>query len=232
MKAEDRIGTVINGWKIVEITGKRKNRQTLFKAISTITGRIIENVTPGSIQENKYSHNACRHIWVNKRLFSIYQGMKARCYRPSSKNYSHYGKRGIIMCKEWLDNPKAFEEWALEYGYQDGLTIDRIRSDGNYEPTNCRWISLSENSKWTKNTTHIWIENYLDSGIGWSLKIGKNRSWFSGQKHSHGFDYAYQRLLEEIEKLGGIKKIMGVSEEHDMSQFLEDIENDCLEVDL
>jgi len=232
IKAEDRIGTVVNGWKITKIIGKDKYGASLFEAVSTITGKTIENARINWIQEGDYSHYKTKVDWINRRIHRIFVDMKHRCYNKNCKDYNTYGKRGIAIYQEWLNNPKAFEEWALEHGYQDDLTIDRIDVDGNYEPSNCRWISNQENAKWRRTTVSVWIDNYLDTASGWSQKVGKNHSWFTCLKQKHGYDYAYQRLLEEIEKLGGIKKVMGVSEEHDISQFLEDIENDCLEVDL
>lgn len=236
MKVEDRIGTVINGWKIIEITGKDKYRNILFKAVSTITNKVITNARIDSIKRSAYSHESKRdikaiHKWTNSRLQLIFNSIKARCYNPKHTRYKCYGAKNITICQEWLQCPKAFEEWALENGYQDDLTIDRIDVKGNYEPNNCRWISRGENSKWKRSTCKIWIGNYVDSMQGWSQKVGKRYSWFGDIKRRHGLECAYQCLLEEIERLGGIKKVMGIREESDISQFLEDIENDCLEVD-
>lgn len=168
IKAEDRIGTVVNGWKITRITGKTKNNSILYEAVSTITGKVITNVLISNISANRYSH--FYYHWRNERLRDIFRNMRRRCYDIKTKGYKDYGGRGIIVCQEWLNTPKAFEEWALEHGYQDDLTIDRIDVNGNYEPSNCRWISNQENAKWTRNTKHIWIENYVDSAAGWSKK--------------------------------------------------------------
>ena len=73
--------------------------------------------------------------------------MKIRCYNPKRKEYKTYGGKGIIICDEWLESFDNFAIWALNNGYELGLTIDRIDSDGNYEPSNCRWLSRSENSR-------------------------------------------------------------------------------------
>ena len=80
----------------------------------------------------------------DKRLASIYQGMKQRCYNTKRSNYKYYGGRGIVICDEWLNSPQAFYDWAMANGYQENLTIDRINTDGNYEPQNCRWASFKE----------------------------------------------------------------------------------------
>jgi hypothetical protein len=72
--------------------------------------------------------------------------MKSRCSDPKQDSYRYYGARGISVCDEWL-NFKNFMKWAFENGYKDNLTIDRKNSSKNYEPSNCRWLSLEENSR-------------------------------------------------------------------------------------
>ncbi len=85
------------------------------------------------------------HGMTGHRLENIRRGMLARCHNPNSKDYGRYGGRGIQVCPAWKDNAAVFYFWALENGYADDLSIDRIDSRGNYTPENCRWIPLSEN---------------------------------------------------------------------------------------
>lgn len=80
-------------------------------------------------------------------LSNVYRQMRARCYNKNNPRYKNYGGRGICVCDEWNESPAAFIGWALENGFKEGLTIDRIDNDGNYEPDNCQWITRSENSK-------------------------------------------------------------------------------------
>jgi hypothetical protein len=82
-----------------------------------------------------------------KRLYEIWDGMKKRCYDKNRKSYRWYGKRGIKICQDWLDNYLLFKEWAVMNGYERKLTIDRVDNDGNYHPDNCRFITRSENSR-------------------------------------------------------------------------------------
>ena len=72
--------------------------------------------------------------------------MRQRCYNTSNPNYKNYGGKGVSVCNEWMSSYKSFEQWSFKNGYEDGLTIDRVDSNRNYCPENCRWISLSENS--------------------------------------------------------------------------------------
>ena len=76
------------------------------------------------------------------RLKNIWHGMKQRCYNPNRPNYRYYGGRGITICDEWLNSFQAFSAWSMDNGYQDELSIDRIDYNGNYEPSNCRWVSM------------------------------------------------------------------------------------------
>jgi len=93
------------------------------------------------------------------RLYRIWGNMKARCYNPNSANYKRYGGKGIKICNKWKNNYLAFKLWALANGYQEGLTIDRINSNGNYCPENCHWVSMFENLKNRKFKKKIGIKN-------------------------------------------------------------------------
>lgn len=77
------------------------------------------------------------------RLHRIWNGMLQRCENPNRKKYPDYGGRGITVCDEW-HTYTAFRDWAMTSGYKDDLSIDRINNDGNYEPSNCRWATPTE----------------------------------------------------------------------------------------
>lgn len=82
------------------------------------------------------------HGKYNTKIYAIYNSIKDRCFNENNERYHKYGGRGITICDEWKNSFQAFYNWSIKHGYEDGLSIDRIDNDGDYEPSNCRWISL------------------------------------------------------------------------------------------
>ena len=81
---------------------------------------------------------------TDRKLQRVLSAMKQRCNNPNCRAYKYYGARGIKVCEEWSRSSEAFVMWALANGYRQGLSIDRIDNDGNYEPSNCRWATALE----------------------------------------------------------------------------------------
>ena len=100
----------------------------------------------GCLLEESRRTNKVTHGMSNSRLYSIWRSMLNRCNNPNRKAYSRYGGRGIKVCGEWgiFSN---FKEWALSNGYADDLTIERINNDGDYCPTNCKWITKGKQAE-------------------------------------------------------------------------------------
>ena len=89
------------------------------------------------------------------RLKNKLSRMIARCEDPNNKDYRLYGQNGIKVCSEWKENPKEFIKWSLEHGYKLGLTIERINTNKDYCPENCKYIPMSEQPRNTKRNVFI-----------------------------------------------------------------------------
>ena len=112
-------------------------RQDCFK-----TTRSIKTVSCGCYNKVKNEKNKKPHR--DTKLYRVYHAMKSRCYNPNDKAFKWYGARGIEMHKEWLDDFENFFVWAIENGYEEGLTIERIDVNKDYCPNNCKWITQQE----------------------------------------------------------------------------------------
>ena len=108
-----------------------------------------------------YKKDACAEAHTTHggrydRLYHVYSNMKNRCLNEKSQDYPYYGGRGIRICDEWLNDYTSFKTWAYQNGYDENAdhgkcTIDRIDVDGNYEPSNCRWVDMATQSKNRRN---------------------------------------------------------------------------------
>ena len=110
------------------------------------------------------------------RLYQIYRDMKARCKYESNDNYYLYGGRGIKVCDEWK-NFDAFCDWALEHGYDETApfgkcTIDRIDSNGDYSPDNCRFIDAVEQANNRRNNHYITFQGKTQTIAQWERERG------------------------------------------------------------
>ena len=94
---------------------------------------------------------------TKRRIKKIFNHMKDRCYNKNDTRYYDWGGRGIIICKEWLENPDSFVDWAINAGYKQGLSIDRIDNNKGYSPENCRWVTLAENNQNRRSSRYFTI---------------------------------------------------------------------------
>lgn len=101
----------------------------------------------GCLQKERSKETGQRNIThggSHTRLYRIWHDMKNRCYREKDISYKHYGAKGVTICDEWLNDFGEFQKWALNNGYSQDLTLDRIDPSGSYEPSNCRWATWHE----------------------------------------------------------------------------------------
>ena len=103
--------------------------------------------------------------------------MRNRCYFENDVNYENYGKRGIAVCVEWRDSFEAFRDWAMENGYNPNAprgkcTIDRIDVDGDYGPSNCRWVDIATQANNRRNNRYVTIGGVTKTVTEWCRETG------------------------------------------------------------
>lgn len=111
----------------------------------------------GCLHKEVVSKLKTKHKKCNTRLYDSWTDLKQRCYNKHNNRYKNYGGRGITVCDEWRNNFQSFYDWAMSNGYQENLTIDRIDVNGNYEPSNCRWIDRKTQQRNTTRNRYITI---------------------------------------------------------------------------
>lgn len=179
----------------IEPVGKNKKGLTLWRCKCDCGNEKITTVTMlnagktsscGCYQHERRVINATKHGKRNTRQYTIWFHMKERCYNPKCREYRFYGARGVEMCKEWLNDFKSFYDWSLKNGYQDNLTIDRIDFYGNYEPNNCRWITIQEQQCNRRNNRFFEYNGKRQTISQWAKEYG----------------FTWEQLRDRIDKLG------------------------------
>ena len=108
-------------------------------------------LTAGKVNSCGCMKNRPRHAMNRSRVYSIWRGMKTRCFNKNHRAFQDYGGRGIQVCERW----RTFENFFADMGNPaDGLTLDRINNDGNYEPGNCRWATWAEQANNRRKARH------------------------------------------------------------------------------
>ena len=127
--------------------------ETIASASRLKTGR---KKSCGCLRGELVRRAITKHGDSYSRLYREFYGIHTRCYGnydPVAQKI--YKDRGITVCDEWYHNYPAFKEWAVNNGYKDNLTIDRIDNNRGYSPDNCRWITQFEQASNKRNNIYI-----------------------------------------------------------------------------
>ena len=143
----------------------------------------------------KVKNATTKHGYSNNRLHKTWRGILYRCYNKDDPSYNYYGGRAITICDEWLHDFKVFYNWAINNGYKESLTIDRIDVNGNYEPSNCRWVDMKIQSRNKRNNINYTIDGETHCIIDWCKILNLNyhtvytrihRGWAIGKALNYG----------------------------------------------
>ena len=113
-----------------------------------------------------------KHGMTNTRIYRIYKAMKTRCNSPKDTSYKDYGAKGITVCSLWESSFMSFYTWAMENGYKDDLSVDRIDSTKGYSPENCRWVTAKEQSRNLKSNTVMTYNGKTQCIAAWIEEFG------------------------------------------------------------
>lgn len=109
------------------------------------------------------------HGMYRTRIYQLWQGMKDRCRNPNNARFHRYGGRGITVCDRWQE----FDNFFADMGDPPaGMTLDRIDTDGNYEPTNCRWASRKQQQNNMSTNTHVTHNGKTQTLAEWAAELG------------------------------------------------------------
>ena len=182
--------------KTIDISNKKFGKLLAVKRCTNMSGKTaweckcdcgnITFVTTSNLTCNRIRSCGClkikqlleRSTTHNQRhtvLYSVWRGLRQRCNNPKHASYHNYGGRGIKVCEEWDKSFQSFYDWSYANGYSTEnqkdeklkLTIDRIDNNGNYEPSNCRWVDRKTQTRNMRTTRFITFNGQNKSVSEW-----------------------------------------------------------------
>lgn len=187
-------------YNFIDLTGQRFNKLLVLEYVYTKNGQVywkcqcdcgnIKNITGSHLRTGHTKSCGClqkeitikrleqqtKHGLRHTRIYETWVNMKTRCLNKNNKNYSNYGGRGIKVCDKWKNDFMSFYNWAMENGYRDDLTIDRIDVNGNYEPNNCRWTTIEKQNNNRRNNYVVLYKGESKTLEEWSKILPINIS--------------------------------------------------------
>ena len=185
MTPNDPIGQTYNRWTVKSFSHK-KNYHKFYNCeckcgnkgiIDLCSLKSGNSKSCGCLRNETTRKRATTHGMSQSRINRIYRNIKTRCFDTNTPIYEKYGAKGITVCEQWLGENgfKNFLSWSMENGYRDELTIDRIDGKGNYEPTNCRWVTPKVQANNISTNVVIEYNGTKHTVSEWSDITGINR---------------------------------------------------------
>ena len=191
------IGKKFNYLTVIRISGKNKYNRPLYKCKCDCGNTIITEATRvkmgaikscGCLQRKVVAERFKVHGLTNTRIYRIWAAMISRCENPNNNRYYVYGLKGISVCDEWRNNFMNFYNWAINNGYSDDLSIDRIDNDKGYCPSNCRWATRKVQMNNRSNSRNISYNGTTMTLKQWSEYFGFNYKYFHEVMSKNNWD--------------------------------------------
>ena len=193
---ENLVGQRFGRFVVVESTGKKtKSRSTLWLCKCDCGEQRI--VSASNLKSGNSQSCGCIQRGETKSYTRIYRIWRDVKYRTSHsvKGVNHnYYEKGIKMCEEWRYDSDAFIEWSLRNGYRDDLSIDRIDNDGDYSPSNCRWVCQKTQCRNKSTNRLVTYNGETKTLVEWSESLGIRYSKLWSRIFRYG--WAIERAFE------------------------------------
>lgn len=182
--------------RIIDLTGKRFGRLTVLGIdeknekkwiqwlckcdcgnIKSIHGQSLRRgltKSCGCYNLEALSKNKSKHKMTNSRLYKIWIDVHTRVFNTKHRSYKWYGAKGVTIYDEWKNSFESFYEWSMNNGYEEHLTLDRIDSNGNYEPSNCRWVTMKKQQNNRSSNRLITYQGETHTSAEWADILGMN----------------------------------------------------------
>lgn len=191
-------GTIIGKYKILDYLGGDGYGHAKYKVECIKCGFIVEKGMCISDIKRSDPNSICIHknFWHSKSLQIIYNHMMSRCFNPKDEMYPYYGGKGITVCEEWKNASWRFNNWAIENGYREGLTLNRINPYLGYYPENCQFAELSDNCKYKTTTKLFSVNGVTDSLAAWERSLNLYNGAISQYLRTHTYEEAALHIAE------------------------------------
>lgn len=205
---KDLTGLKFGKLTVIKKVGRDKKYNTLWlckcecgnEKIVARDKLVVGNTKSCGCAKSKFFTNLNKkHGLSHSRLWRVWCNIKKRCYYKNHKAYKEYGERGITVCEEWLNDFQAFHDWAMANGYNENApkgqcTIDRINNNGNYEPNNCKWVSMKEQARNKRNNKIITYNGISKCLVEWAEDMNLNAKYLGGQIRKYGVEKVFSTL--------------------------------------
>lgn len=208
MKFIDITGHKYGRLKVLKLNGLNERKRKIwlcqcdcgqYTTLSTNELRTGNTQSCGCLHKEiliKNNKKRAYHSLSRTKLYGVYNKMKARCNHKNHRGYEYYGGKNIKVCEEWSNDFRSFREWALNNGYQEGLTIDRKNLSGNYTPENCRWVTWDKQSINKTNTRFFEYKGKKQTLREWSMELNFNYKVLCNRIHRH--KWTFERAITQV----------------------------------